>query len=86
MSADTLIALLNGVVSVANGNVIPKVLDTIEDKMTNYGRYKQWWIKHEAPHNIPSLYYGDTPESAFRQHIGDMSLYKLMETLEDWSE
>jgi hypothetical protein len=54
--------------------------------MTNYVRYKQWWIKHEAQHNIPSLYYGDTPETAFRQHINGMSLYQLMETLEDWEE
>jgi hypothetical protein len=74
------------VVNVANGSVIPKVLDTIEDKMTIYGRYKKWWIKHEAPHHIPSLYYGDTPEIAFRQHIKDMGLYDLMETLEYWKE
>jgi hypothetical protein len=71
---------------VANGNVIPKVLDIIEDKMSNYARYKQWWIEHEAPHVVPSLYYGDTPEIAFRQHIKDMSIYELMETLEDWKE
>ena len=43
-------------------------------------------MKHQAPHEIPSLYYGDTPESAFKQHIKDMSLYKLMETLEAWEE
>ena len=43
-------------------------------------------MKHQAPHEIPSLYYGDTPEKAFRQHINDMSLYKLMETLEAWEE
>jgi len=54
--------------------------------MTNYGRYKKWWIKHQASYEIPSLYYGDTPESAFRQHIKDMGLYDLMETLENWEE
>jgi hypothetical protein len=54
--------------------------------MSNYARYKQWWIEHEAPHVVPSLYYGDTPEIAFRQHIKDMSIYELMETLEDWKE
>jgi hypothetical protein len=54
--------------------------------MSSYARYKKWWIEHEAPHNIPSLYYGDTPEIAFRQHVGEMNSYELMETLEDWKE
>lgn len=54
--------------------------------MTNYALYKKWWIEHEAPHKIPSLYYGDTPETAFKQHIQDMGLYELMETLENWNE
>jgi hypothetical protein len=54
--------------------------------MKAYKNYKEWWIKHQAPHNIPSLYYGDTPEIAFRQHISDMGLYKLMETLADWDD
>jgi hypothetical protein len=54
--------------------------------MNSYTQYKKWWMKHQAPHEIPSLYYGDTPESAFKQHIKDMSLYKLMETLEAWEE
>jgi hypothetical protein len=55
-------------------------------KMSSYSQYKKWWMKHQAPHEIPSLYYGDTPEIAFRQHIKDMSLYQLMETLEEWEE
>ncbi len=54
--------------------------------MSSYSQYKKWWMKHQAPHEIPSLYYGDTPEIAFRQHIKDMSLYQLMETLEEWEE
>jgi len=54
--------------------------------MKAYSNYKAWWIKHQAPHEIPSLYYGDNPEIAFRQHIIDMSLYELMETLETWDD
>lgn len=54
--------------------------------MSNYARYKKWWIENQAKDFIPSLYYGDDPETAFRQHINDMSSYELMETLEDWSE
>ena len=54
--------------------------------MSSYSQYKKWWMKHQAPHEIPSFYYGDTPEKAFKQHIKDMSLYQLMETLEAWEE
>ena len=54
--------------------------------MSSYARYKKWWIEHQAKNFIPSLYYGDTPELAFKQHITDMSVYELMETLEAWEE
>lgn len=54
--------------------------------MSSYARYKKWWIEHQAKNFIPSLYYGDDPEVAFRQHIKDMNSYELMETLEDWGE
>ena len=54
--------------------------------MSSYARYKKWWIEHQAKDFIPSLYYGDTPEIAFREHIKNMSLFELMETLEDWEE
>lgn len=54
--------------------------------MSNYARYKKWWIEHQAKDFIPSLYYGNDPETAFRQHINDMSSYELMKTLEDWKE
>ena len=54
--------------------------------MKAYIAYKKWWIEHQAKDFIPSLYYGDDPEIAFRQHINDMSLYELMETLVDWEE
>jgi len=54
--------------------------------MKAYIAYKKWWIEHQAKDFIPSLYYGDDPEIAFRQHILDMGLYELMETLVDWEE
>lgn len=54
--------------------------------MKAYIAYKEWWIEFQASDLIPSLYWGDTPEDAFRQHIADMGLYKLMETLVDWDE
>ena len=54
--------------------------------MSNYARYKKWWIEYQAKDFIPSLYYGDDPETAFRQHVDGMSIYELMETLEDWDE
>ena len=54
--------------------------------MKAYIAYKKWWIEHQAKDFIPSLYYGDDPEIAFRQHVKDMGLYQLMETLVDWEE
>lgn len=51
---------------------------------SKYTSYKKWWLEHRAPDFVPSLYYGDDPETAFRQHITDMSLYEFMETLEEW--
>ncbi len=54
--------------------------------MKAYTAYKTWWIEHQAPNLVPSLYWGQTAEEAFRQHIADMGLYKLMETLVDWDE
>jgi hypothetical protein len=54
--------------------------------ITAYKKYKEWWIEYQAKDFIPSLYFGDDAEIAFRQHISDMSLYELMETLVDWDE
>ena len=54
--------------------------------MKAYISYKKWWIKCEAPSKIPSSYWGDTPEQAFRQHVTDMGLYRLMEILAAWPE
>lgn len=52
--------------------------------MESYRNYKTWWIQHVAPANIPSLYWGATAEAAFSQHVKDLGLYGLMETLADW--
>lgn len=54
--------------------------------MKAYKDYKAWWIEFQAPDHIPSLYWGNTPEKAFEQHIKNMNLYELMETLVDWSD
>jgi hypothetical protein len=54
--------------------------------MKAYTAYKEWWMQHVAPAQVPSLYYGDNAEKAFEQHIKDLGLYKLMETLVDWDE
>jgi hypothetical protein len=54
--------------------------------MSNYTRYKEWWIEHQAPHEAPPLHYKDTPEIQFEEHINKMSLFELMETLENWGE
>ena len=52
--------------------------------MKAYAAYKKWWIECHAPSLIPSLYWGETPEHAFKQHIDDIGLYNLMETLVLW--
>jgi hypothetical protein len=54
--------------------------------MKAYIAYKKWWIEHEAPHRIPSLFWGEDAGTAFRQHVNQMGLYQLMETLVDWEE
>ena len=54
--------------------------------MKEYVAYKDWWMQHVAPSNVPCLYYGDNAEEAFKQHVNDLGLYKLMETLADWTE
>jgi hypothetical protein len=53
--------------------------------MKEYREYKQWWIDNQAPQLVDSLYYGHNSEEAFKQHIKDLGLYKLMETLAVWS-
>jgi hypothetical protein len=54
--------------------------------MNSYTQYKKWWIEHQAPHEPPPLHYRDTPETQFEEHINKMSLFELMELLEDWEE
>lgn len=54
--------------------------------MKAYSNYKSWWIKHIAPANVPSLYWGETAEEAFKQHVTDLGVYGLMEILEDWND
>lgn len=52
--------------------------------MKTYMNYKKWWIENIAPRNIPTLYYGNTVESAFEAYVKGLGLYNLMETLADW--
>jgi len=54
--------------------------------MNEYTAYKEWWKKWEAPSKVPSCYYGQDAEEAFEQHVKDLGLYRLMETLEMWRE
>lgn len=54
--------------------------------MDAYIRYKAWWIQHESPHKVGTLYWGETAEECFEQHVKDIGLYRLMETLVDWND
>jgi hypothetical protein len=54
--------------------------------MNEYTNYKEWWKKMEAPSKVPSYHYGLDVEGAFEQHVEDLGLYGLMETLEMWRE
>lgn len=54
--------------------------------METYRSYKDWWMETQAPSCIPSLYWGNTKEEAFRQHVSDLGLYALLEKLDEWSE
>ena len=47
--------------------------------MEEYLAYKKWWMENEAPQKM------DWPHKAFAQHVKDIGLYYLMETLaEGW--
>ena len=52
----------------------------------SYLNYKEWWISYEAPSKIPSVYWGNTSDEAFEQHVKNMGLYRLMETLVNWGD
>lgn len=47
--------------------------------MDKYKEYKAWWIKHGSLQNTDGV-----REEMFEQHVNDMSLYELMETLSNW--
>jgi hypothetical protein len=49
--------------------------------MKAYIEYKTWWIDTQAPHKVPSLYWGDSSEEAFMVHVNELGLYGLMEQL-----
>ena len=53
--------------------------------MKAYIAYKTWWIKHKEL-SPTELKWGATLEGEFKNHINSMTLYELMETLEDWEE
>jgi hypothetical protein len=52
--------------------------------MKEYISYKTWWIDHVAPAHIPSLYWGETAEQAFKYHVQNLGVYGLMEILTSW--
>jgi hypothetical protein len=54
--------------------------------MKAYIDYKAWWIETQAPHKVPSLYWGDSSEQAFTVHVSELSLYSLMELLVEWHQ
>lgn len=54
--------------------------------MEAYRSYKAWWIKHQAPQHVPSLYWGNTEEEAFKRHVSDLGLYSVLEILDEWTE
>lgn len=56
--------------------------------MKTYIAYKKWWIDTQAQYYYNSPYYNkhDTPEELFTQHIENLGLYGLMETLCNWDE
>lgn len=49
-----------------------------------YRSYKSWWVEWQAPSRVGSLYWGDTPEDAFQQHLKEMSTYEFFELLSVW--
>jgi hypothetical protein len=53
--------------------------------MKSYTAYKQWWIDTQLKDSIV-LHYCVTVEDAFKQHVNDLGLYGLMETMVRWSD
>ncbi len=54
--------------------------------MQAYRKYRDWWMKYEAPHYVGNLFWGNTAEECFEQHIKNLGLYNLMENLLLWEE
>ena len=49
-----------------------------------YIAYKTWWYKYQAQYSLDHSFCCHTEEEAFEQHVKDMGLYNLMETLSNW--
>lgn len=54
--------------------------------MKAYTAYKRWWIENQSPHYVGSLYWGETAEECFAQHVKDLGVYGLFEMLQAWDE
>jgi hypothetical protein len=54
--------------------------------MKAYEKYKSWWKEAQAPDLVPSAYWGEDADDAFKQHVKDLGLYDLMETLCRWED
>jgi hypothetical protein len=54
--------------------------------MKAYITYKEWWIKTITRDHGHRGYRGSTVEEAFEQHVEDLGLYELMETLVVWEK
>jgi hypothetical protein len=54
--------------------------------MSNYARYKEWWIRTQSQDYSSSLYTSNIVGNGFVHHINSMTLYEILEMLEDWKE
>ena len=51
--------------------------------MQAYINYKTWWMNTQRQHYITAIEW--RIEDDFKDHINEMTLHQLMETLIDWS-
>lgn len=49
--------------------------------MKEYLEYKEWWKVNVFPAGGYSMYLAHESEAAFEQHVNELGVYKLMETL-----
>jgi len=54
--------------------------------MSNYERYKEWWIRTQSQDYSPSLYTSSIVGNGFVHHINSMTPYEILEMLENWKE